>query len=201
MALELGRVYEFDMRDEGDNFFWNDRGRRWAPEIEITPELGAYVGEWQGYRMFITETPNEFFSSYLMVYVEPDVRISDTDLVTNIPMLSRIIHYVNSPEFQHPLEMDTNATTRLVIEDDVLTYANRHLATLTKNIKAERNKRKTRRARSKAAKKIGNWMSLLPPAMEFGFSGGPLYKRARNRFDAQQRTSQPKGGTRRARKN
>ena len=150
--------------------------------------------------MFITETPNEYSNSYLMVYVEPDARISDTDLVTNIPMISKIIHYVNSPEFQHPIEMNTTETTRLVIKDDVLTYANRNVATLTKNIKAERNKRKTRRARSKAAKKIGNWMSFLPPATEFGFSGGPLYKRARNRFDAK-RTLQPKGGTRRSRKN
>jgi hypothetical protein len=38
------------------------------------------------------------------------------------------------------------------------------------------------RKKRKAGKKISNWMTILPPMREIGFTGGPMYKRAETSF-------------------
>jgi len=178
--MELGLVYEFGTWERDDEWTY-ENGGRWKAITRDT-EFGVFVGMYGSYSLFITEVPNEYRGSYKMMYAESDAPIEDTDFETNIPILDKIIRYVNSTSFDHP-RINTEATTyTLVPEEDIIEYAEQMRSALNRNIKTARTKHKTMRKKRKAGKKISNWMTILPPLKELGFTGGPLYKRAEKSF-------------------
>ena len=184
MDLVLGDVYEFATWEQEDEWEY-DRSHghvdRFKP-IHYDREFGVYVGTHEKYNLFVIHVPNETRNSYKILYIENDMWIDEADFETNIPMLDKIIRYVNSPDFEHPRMLENETTSIEVPEADVLHYAERRHSNLGKNIKGAREKHRTMRKKRKAGKKISNWMTILPPLREIGFTGGPLYKRAAASF-------------------
>jgi len=83
----------------------------------------------------------------------------------------------------HPRVMYQDETTSILVpEANILDYAERHVSRLGRNIQGAREKHRTMRKKRKAGKKVGEWMSIIPPLKEIGFTGGPLYKRAEASF-------------------
>jgi hypothetical protein len=179
--MELGDVYEFATWERDDEWTY-ERGGRYK-DVVYDHDFGVYVGTHGKFHLFVTNSPDELRDDYRIVYIENDMSIEETDLRTNIPLLDKLIRYVNSREFEHPSVMFENETTYILVpEADILHYAERHVSNLGKNIKGAREKHRTMRKKRKAGKKISNWMTILPPMREIGFTGGPLYKRAEKSF-------------------
>jgi Ni2+-binding GTPase involved in maturation of urease and hydrogenase len=179
--MELGDVYEFATWERDDEWRYENGGR--YKDVVYDHDFGVYVGTHGKFHLFVTNTPDELRDDYKILYIENDMSIEETDLETNIPLLDKLIRYVNSREFEHPSVMSENETTYILVpEADILQYAERHVSNLGRNIQGVRAKHRTMRKKRTAGKKISDWMTILPPMQEIGFTGGPLYKRAEKSF-------------------
>ena len=184
MDLVLGDVYEFATWEQDDEWEYNrtyGHVDRFKP-IHYDRDFGVYVGTHGKYNLFVIHVPDEARNSYEIVYVENDMWIEETDFETNIPMLDKLIRYINSNQFEHPAMLDYRTTATEVPEEAVIHYAERRHSNLSRNIKGAREKHRTMRKKRKAGKKISDFMTILPPLREIGFTGGPLYKRAEASF-------------------
>lgn len=181
MALVLGDVYEFATWERDDEWRY-ENGDRYR-DVVYDHEFGVYVGTHGKFHLFVVSVPNELRDDYKILYIENDMSIEETDLDSNIPLLDKLIRYVNSREFMHPRVMSTYATTYVLVpEADVINFSEQRRASIGRNIQEAREKHHTMRKKRKAGKKISDWMTILPPLKEIGFSGGPLYKRAAASF-------------------
>jgi len=182
MALVLGDVYEFATWERDDEWRY-ENGDRYR-DVVYDHDFGVYVGTHEKFHLFIVNTPDELRNDYKILYIENDMSIEETDFETNIPLLDKLIRYINSREFEHPSVMFENSTTYILVpEANILDYAERHVSNLGRNIQGAREKHKTLRKKRKAGKKISDWMTILPPMKELGFTGGPMYKRAKKSFE------------------
>ena len=180
--MELGDIYEFATWERDDEWRYENGGR--YKDVVYDHDFGVYVGTHGKFHLFVTNVPDELRDDYRILYVENDMSIEDTDLETNIPLLDKLIRYVNSREFEHPSVMFENETTYILVpEANILDYAERHVSNLGRNIQGVREKHKTMRKKRKAGKKISDFMTILPPMKEIGFTGGPMYKRAKKSFE------------------
>jgi len=179
--MELGDVYEFATWERDDEWRYENGGR--YRDVVYDHDFGVYVGTHGNFHLFVTNVPDELRNDYKILYIENDMWLEETDLETNIPLLDKLIRYVNSREFEHPREMFENETTFILVpEADIINFSERRMSNLSRNIQGAREKHKTMRKKRKAGKKISNYMAFLPPLRETGFTGGPLYKRAEASF-------------------
>lgn len=182
MDLVLGDVYEFATWERDDEWRY-ENGDRYR-DVVYDHEFGVYVGTHGKFHLFVTNIPDELRDDYKILYIENDMAIEETDFESNIPLLDKLIRYVNSREFMHPRVMYQDETTSILVsEADILDYAERRHANLGRNIQGAREKHKTLRKKRKAGKKISDFMTILPPLKEIGFTGGPMYKRAKKSFE------------------
>lgn len=186
--MDLGEVYEVTTWEQDDEWTYDKssygRVDRFKA-INYSTDFGAFVGMHGRYGLFVVSVPNEHTDTYKILYIEDDLWIRETDFETNIPILDKIIRYVNSREFVHPAISKLETTSIEVPEADILDFSERYASGIKKNIKNAREKHRTLRTKRKAGKKISNWMSIIPPLPsnhEMKFSGGPLYKRAESSF-------------------
>jgi hypothetical protein len=180
--MELGDVYEFATWERDDEWRYENGGR--YRDVVYDHDFGVYVGTHGKFHLFVTNIPDELRDDYKILYIENDMWLEETDLETNIPLLDKLIRYVNSREFMHPRVMYQDETTSILVpEANILDYAERHVSNLGRNIQGAREKHKTMRKKRKAGKKISNFMTILPPMKEIGFTGGPMYKRAKKSFE------------------
>ena len=179
--LVLGDVYEFATWERDDEWRYEDGGR--YRDVVYDHDFGVYVGTHGKFHLFVVNVPDELRNDYKILYIENDMWLEETDFETNIPLLDKLIRYVNSREFMHPRVMYQDETTSILVpEANILDYAERHVSRLGRNIQGAREKHRTMRKKRKAGKKVGEWMSIIPPLKEIGFTGGPLYKRAEASF-------------------
>lgn len=182
MDLVLGDVYEFATWERDDEWRY-ENGDRYR-DVVYDHEFGVYVGTHGKFHLFVTNIPDELRDDYKILYIENDMAIEETDFESNIPLLDKLIRYVNSREFMHPRVMYQDETTSILVsEANILDYAERRHANLDRNIQGAREKHKTLRKKRKAGKKISDFMTILPPLKEIGFTGGPMYKRAKKSFE------------------
>ena len=182
MDLVLGGVYEFATWERDDEWRY-ENGDRYR-DVVYDHEFGVYVGTHGKFHLFVTNIPDELRDDYKILYIENDMAIEETDFESNIPLLDKLIRYVNSREFMHPRVMYQDETTSILVsEANILDYAERRHANLDRNIQGAREKHKTLRKKRKAGKKISDFMTILPPLKEIGFTGGPMYKRAKKSFE------------------
>ena len=182
MDLVLGDVYEFATWEQDDEWRY-ENGDRYR-DVVYDHEFGVYVGTHGKFHLFVTNIPDELRDDYKILYIENDMAIEETDFESNIPLLDKLIRYVNSREFMHPRVMYQDETTSILVsEANILDYAERRHANLDRNIQGAREKHKTLRKKRKAGKKISDFMTILPPLKEIGFTGGPMYKRAKKSFE------------------
>jgi len=178
--MELGGVYEFATWERDDEWRYENGGR--YRDVVYDHDFGVYVGTHGNFHLFVTNVPDELRNDYKILYIENDMWLEETDLETNIPLLDKLIRYINSRQFEQPVMFENETTFVLVPEADVINFSEQRHASLGRNIQGAREKHHTMRKKRKAGKKAGLWMSLLPPLKEIGFSGGPLYKRAEASF-------------------
>ena len=179
--LVLGDVYEFATWERDDEWRYEDGGR--YRDILYDHDFGVFVGMHGKFGLFIVNTPDEYRNDYRILYIENDMWFQETDFETDIPLLDKLIRYINSRQFEHPRAMSANETTAILVpEEDIINFSEQRHANLGRNIQGVREKHKTMRKKRKAGKKISNWMTILPPMREIGFTGGPLYKRAEKSF-------------------
>ena len=182
MDLVLGDVYEFATWERDDEWRY-ENGDRYR-DVVYDHEFGVYVGTHGKFHLFVTNIPDELRDDYKILYIENDMSIEETDFDSNLPLLDKLIRYVNSREFMHPRVMYQDETTSILVsEANILDYAERRHANLDRNIQGAREKHKTLRKKRKAGKKISDFMTILPPLKEIGFTGGPMYKRAKKSFE------------------
>ena len=182
MDLVLGDVYEFATWERDDEWRY-ENGDRYR-DVVYDHEFGVYVGTHGKFHLFVTNIPDELRDDYKILYIENDMAIEETDFESNIPLLDKLIRYVNSREFMHPRVMYQDETTSILVsEANILDYVERRHANLDRNIQGAREKHKTLRKKRKAGKKISDFMTILPPLKEIGFTGGPMYKRAKKSFE------------------
>ena len=182
MDLVLGDVYEFATWERDDEWRY-ENGDRYR-DVVYDHDFGVYVGTHGKFHLFVTNIPDELRDDYKILYIENDMSIEETDFDSNLPLLDKLIRYVNSREFMHPRVMYQDETTSILVsEANILDYAERRHANLDRNIQGAREKHKTLRKKRKAGKKISDFMTILPPLKEIGFTGGPMYKRAKKSFE------------------
>ena len=182
MDLVLGDVYEFATWERDDEWRY-ENGDRYR-DVVYDHDFGVYVGTHGKFHLFVVNVPDELRDDYKILYIENDMWLEETDLESNIPLLDKLIRYVNSREFMHPRVMYQDETTSILVsEANILDYAERRHANLGRNIQGAREKHKTLRKKRKAGKKISDFMTILPPLKEIGFTGGPMYKRAKKSFE------------------
>jgi len=179
--LVLGDVYEFATWERDDEWRYEDGGR--YRDVLYDHDFGVFVGMHGKFGLFVVNTPDEYRNDYRILYIENDMWFQETDFETDIPLLDKLIRYVNSRQFEHPRVMSANETTAILVpEADIINFSEQRHSNLGRNIQGAREKHKTMRKKRKAGKKISNFMTILPPMREIGFTGGPLYKRAEKSF-------------------
>ena len=178
--MQLGYVYEISTWERDDEWTY-EKGDRFKV-VNYDTDFGVFVGEHGRYRLFVTNIPEGFRNDYRILYIEDNLWLQETDSVANIPLLDKLIRYINSKQFEHPVMFENETTYVLVPEADVINFSEHRHASIGRNIQEAREKHHTMRKKRKAGKKISDWMTILPPLKEIGFSGGPLYKRAAASF-------------------
>jgi hypothetical protein len=168
-GMKLGEVYQFTTWELDDEWEYN-HGNRYRP-IQYSTDYGVFIGNYEHYRLFIVLVPDALNNNYKILYVENDLWLEETDFEADIPLLDKLIRYINSRSFKHPVILPDETTSINVPEGDIIQFSDKYSSNLKGNIKNFIMKRPFK-------KKITNWMTALPPAHEIGFSGGPFYKRA-----------------------
>jgi hypothetical protein len=190
--MELGRIYSYITweKDEEASYGRNSSGRSTSSQnIYEDVMVGAFIGEHGDYNMFVGRVPDKYSDMYEVLYVEKDSEFVDTEAYSGIPHLYELIRFVNNGKFEHPERNRMQTTYKMVPEADILRYSKQFATNLNAHIKNVTAKRRFK-------KKIGNWMTALPPLEEVGFSGGPFYKRAAASF----KNAAGRGGKRNKRK-
>ena len=172
-GMNLGEVYHFSIWELSDEWEYN-HGNRYRPILYNT-DYGVFIGNYGEYRLFVVLVPDQLNNTYRILYVENDLWLEETDFETNIPLLNKLIRYINSKTFEHPVMSQNHTTSIDIPEEDIIQFSDKYSSNLNRNIKNFTMKRRFK-------KKISNWMTALPPAREIGFSGGPFYKRAADSF-------------------
>ena len=107
-GMNLGEVYHFSIWELSDEWEYN-HGNRYRPILYNT-DYGVFIGNYGEYRLFVVLVPDQLNNTYRILYVENDLWLEETDFETNIPLLNKLIRYINSKTFEHPV-MSQNHTT------------------------------------------------------------------------------------------
>ena len=191
MEPTLGLLYKFPIWEIDDDWRHqnNAQGRivNGLDRVTYPDNYGIFVGTHGEYNLFAFTVASEYHDEniYQIFYIKKDIEIEEMDSVPEIPYIDYVEWFVGSPMFPHPVAMDERRTTYVRITDTNIEAAWRqHL-----------QNEAIARGKHLSAKKVATYMALIPPGP--GFSGGPLYKRAKANFKAGSRKRKNKGGKRR----